>query len=50
MPGCKEAEERLVQWWTKERTFERSVDEREGGQRFVFYEGPPTANGNGNSG
>jgi isoleucyl-tRNA synthetase len=41
----KEAEERLVQWWTKERTFERSVDEREGGQRFVFYEGPPTANG-----
>ncbi len=31
--------------WNAERLFERSVKEREGCPSFVFYEGPPSANG-----
>ncbi len=31
--------------WKEEDTFQKSLDLREGQQRFVFYEGPPTANG-----
>jgi len=35
----------LMQRWKDEGTFERSLEMREGRPRFVFYEGPPTANG-----
>lgn len=38
-------EEKVLEFWQRERVFERSVREREGRPRFVFYEGPPTANG-----
>jgi isoleucyl-tRNA synthetase len=31
--------------WREERLFQRSQDARAGGPPFVFYEGPPTANG-----
>ncbi len=31
--------------WAEHRVFERSVEQREGAPRWVFYEGPPTANG-----
>jgi len=32
-------------FWREKRVFERTMKEREGGKRYVFYEGPPTANG-----
>jgi isoleucyl-tRNA synthetase len=38
-------EEWILALWAKEKTFERSVDRREGCDKFVFVEGPPTANG-----
>nr|WP_212966724.1 isoleucine--tRNA ligase [Lederbergia ruris] len=38
-------EERIRKQWEQERTFERSIANREGKETFVFYEGPPTANG-----
>jgi isoleucyl-tRNA synthetase len=38
-------EEKILGFWKSKRVFERSVDARQGGQRFVLYEGPPTANG-----
>jgi isoleucyl-tRNA synthetase len=38
-------EEGILALWAKEKTFERSVDQREGCDKFVFVEGPPTANG-----
>lgn len=41
----KEREEAVLEFWEKKRVFERSVREREGRPYFVFYEGPPTANG-----
>ncbi len=31
--------------WEAERAFEKSVEDREGAPPFVFYEGPPSANG-----
>jgi isoleucyl-tRNA synthetase len=39
-------EEEILALWDREKnTFERSVDQREGCEKFVFVEGPPTANG-----
>ncbi|WP_430482450.1 isoleucine--tRNA ligase [Rossellomorea marisflavi] len=38
-------EERIQNYWKEANTFERSISEREGKETFVFYEGPPTANG-----
>ena len=35
----------ILQEWKKNNVFERSVKEREGCPEFVFYEGPPSANG-----
>lgn len=32
-------------FWKSENVFERSISEREGQPSFVFYEGPPSANG-----
>jgi len=40
-----ELELEVMKTWARERTFERSLEMREGRPRFVFYEGPPTANG-----
>jgi isoleucyl-tRNA synthetase len=33
------------EYWTQHRTFEKSLQIREGHKEFVFYEGPPSANG-----
>ncbi len=38
-------EENILGLWQKKDIFKRSVDARRGSHRFVFYEGPPTANG-----
>jgi len=38
-------EEKVLSWWRDKGIFARSVEARQGGQRFVLYEGPPTANG-----
>ncbi len=38
-------EEGVLEFWKTEKIFEKSLEGRKGGPRFVFYEGPPTANG-----
>ena len=38
-------EKEILQRWKEENTFQKSVELREGAQPFVFYEGPPSANG-----
>ncbi|MFJ5625107.1 isoleucine--tRNA ligase [Peribacillus loiseleuriae] len=38
-------EEQIRNYWSKENTFKQSVHLRKGKAPFVFYEGPPTANG-----
>ena len=40
-----ELEERVLERWRERAVFHESVRRREGAPRFVFYEGPPTANG-----
>lgn len=35
----------VLDFWKKNEVFQKSVDEREGAETFVFYEGPPSANG-----
>jgi isoleucyl-tRNA synthetase len=38
-------EERVLQQWRDGDVFARSVEDRRGADPYVFYEGPPTANG-----
>jgi isoleucyl-tRNA synthetase len=40
-----ELEKQLMARWKEEGTFQKSLELRAGRPRFVFYEGPPTANG-----
>ena len=38
-------EEEVLQFWKERRIYEKSLENRRGAPPFVFYEGPPTANG-----
>jgi len=40
-----EQEEKVLQFWKENHIFEKSMAQREDAPRYVFYEGPPTANG-----
>ncbi len=40
-----ELEERILKLWAEKNVFKRSIENRQGGQRFTLNEGPPTANG-----
>ena len=48
-PDLPEVERRVLEHWAEDGTFEASVDQREAGvdgsNEFVFYDGPPFANG-----
>lgn len=35
----------ILAFWSKDKIFEKSISNREGAESFVFYEGPPSANG-----
>jgi len=37
--------DRVLNFWKTNQIFEKSVSSREGAKGFVFYEGPPSANG-----
>ncbi len=38
-------EKRILKFWKENRTFEKTIKLRAEARNFVFYEGPPTANG-----
>lgn len=38
-------EEKVLEFWEQNQIFQKSMQSREGEKEFVFYEGPPTANG-----
>ena len=38
-------EEEILGRWTEEKTFEATLERRKDAPRWIFYEGPPTANG-----
>jgi isoleucyl-tRNA synthetase len=44
-PSTTALEEEILARWKEEDTFRRSLERTESGEPFVFYEGPPTANG-----
>jgi isoleucyl-tRNA synthetase len=38
-------EKEILDFWKQENIFQKSIDARENGETFTFYDGPPTANG-----
>ncbi|HEX8970138.1 class I tRNA ligase family protein, partial [Oryzihumus sp.] len=48
-PRFPEIEERILKYWAADGTFQASIDNRSAGEdgenEFVFYDGPPFANG-----
>ena len=41
-----EYEKAITEWWKKNKTFEKSVEERPVDRSYVFYDGPPFITGN----
>ena len=44
-PDFVELEKEVLKFWEEDKTFEKSVHNRDGAAEFVFYDGPPFANG-----
>ncbi len=44
-PDFVEVEKEVLKFWEDNNTFEKSVHNRDGAAEFVFYDGPPFANG-----
>ena len=44
-PSFPQLEREIIERWEAEKTFERSIEQRDGADEFVFYDGPPFANG-----
>ena len=44
-PKLPAVERSVIERWRHERTFERSIEQRSPSNEFVFYDGPPFANG-----
>ena len=38
-------ENQILDWWSAERIFEKSIEQRSEGPDWVFYDGPPGTNG-----
>ena len=45
-PGrnISQMEEEILEFWRKQGIFEKTLEKTKDGPKFVFYEGPPTAN------
>lgn len=44
-PRFPEIEREVLDFWKADGTFQASIDNREGAEEWVFYDGPPFANG-----
>jgi len=38
-------EKNILEFWEKNKIFQKSLEKNKGKEKFIFYEGPPTANG-----
>ncbi|MBF4553795.1 isoleucine--tRNA ligase [Corynebacterium suicordis] len=38
-------EQEVLKYWAQDGTFQESIEQREGAEEYVFYDGPPFANG-----
>ena len=43
--GFTDREKQVEKFWADNDIFEKSLKNREGNQTYMFYDGPPTANG-----
>ena len=44
-PSFPSLEAEVLEYWKADHTFEASIERREGADEYVFYDGPPFANG-----
>lgn len=44
-PSFPELEQEVLKFWQDNDTFRKSVSQRDGSEEYVFYDGPPFANG-----
>lgn len=44
-PSFPNLETQVLDFWREDNTFQESIDQREGSPEWVFYDGPPFANG-----
>lgn len=44
-PSFPRIEREVLEFWSSDDTFQASLEHREGAEEFVFYDGPPFANG-----
>jgi len=44
-PNFPKMEEEIVKFWEKQDIFKKTLESTKDGKKFVFFEGPPTANG-----
>jgi isoleucyl-tRNA synthetase len=44
-PNFNTIEQAIIQFWRQEQIFNKSIELRQDAPEFIFYEGPPTANG-----
>ncbi|MDR2453078.1 MAG: isoleucine--tRNA ligase, partial [Bifidobacteriaceae bacterium] len=44
-PNFPALEHETLAYWGRDKTFQASIDQRSGAREFVFYDGPPFANG-----
>ena len=44
-PSFPKMEEAILNFWEEKEIFKKSISNRDGNKEFVFYDGPPFANG-----
>lgn len=44
-PRFPSVENEILEYWKSDGTFQASIDQRDGAEEWVFYDGPPFANG-----
>jgi isoleucyl-tRNA synthetase len=44
-PDFAEVESKILQYWDENNIFQKSIDQRNARDEFIFYDGPPFANG-----
>lgn len=45
MESIKDKEEKIIAFWRKDKTFEKSLKKTKNGKPYIFYDGPPFATG-----
>src|SRR3989338_1583351 len=44
MPDLRKVEQKTLSFWKENKIFQKSLENRKKAKRYVFFEGPPTAN------